>query len=215
MIRWLGVDVASQRDATAMVVVEPVVWIPEQPTPEQLAAAMQRMTLRELHFHVRCIAWLNPGTSYPSTIDKLVELDGTWTPAETYYDRSDLGVAVRDMLDAAHRHGRLLRRPDGITITSGRKSSRFSVTRPDLISLVTRPLAEGRLHVDPDLPGATKLAGQLRDFRVTAGAGAESESTHDDLVIALALALIPSRRYRFGGEPEGAEERIIPAKVPV
>ena len=49
--------------------------------------------------------------------------------------------------------------------------------------------------------------------RTTDVYGAGTESQHDDLVIALVLALIPSQRYRFGGEPPYAVELLIPAEA--
>lgn len=219
-VHWLGLDLGSQRDASAIVVVEPVTHIPEHPTPEQLVRAARTGTTRQLHFHLRHITRSTPGTSYVDTIDQLAEVCRVWRPDRHHFDETGVGVGIGHMLAQAHREGRIGGAyPLGVTITGGQESSGLHITKADLVSLVMRPIEEGRLHVDPDLPGAPKLAQELRDYRVTAGRttdsyGAATESAHDDLVIALALALVPSTRFRFGGEPEGATELHIPAEVP-
>ena len=68
-----------------------------------------------------------------------------------------------------------------------------------LVSSVQALLHEGRLHIQKDLPEAATLVRELQDFRVnftTAGHMTFSarEGKHDDLVLALALAVWRSRK---------------------
>lgn len=218
MEHWIGLDLGRQADASAFVVLEPVVEIPAQPTPEELERSnRRRMPVREVHFHVRAIARSSPGTPYPTTVRKLEELSRHYRPTWTHFDATGVGKAVGDMITTSFREGRILgRRPVGLVITGGHTSSGHSISKVDLVSNVTRALTERRLHVDPDLPGAHKLAQELRDFVVTPGRssdtyGAATESRHDDLVVALAMALVPNRKYRFGTEPGGATELRVPS----
>lgn len=217
--RWMGLDLGSQRDSSAFVVVEPVVHIPQSSSADEMRVAAQTRTIRQLHYYVRAIARSSPGTPYPATIDKLAELTGIHRPAAIYFDGTGVGVAVGHMIEVAYRAGRIWPRPQQITITGGQKATGNNLPKQNLVSLVIRALEEMRLHVDPDLPGAPKLAQELRDFRVTAGRtndvyGNEKDSQHDDLVVALALALIPAHRYRLGGEPPDAVELSTPADIP-
>jgi hypothetical protein len=68
-----------------------------------------------------------------------------------------------------------------------------------LVSGVQALLHEGRLHIQKDLPEAANLVRELQDFRVGFTAAGHMtfnarEGKHDDLVLALALAVWRSRK---------------------
>ena len=87
----------------------------------------------------------------------------------------------------------------GVTITGGDKGSReggdWRVPKRELVSTVQVLLQGGRLKIAEDLPNAAVLIQELLNFRVkiellTAhdSYGPWRERTHDDLVLATALA---------------------------
>lgn len=116
------------------------------------------------------------------------ELNG----AQLLVDRTGVGRPVYDLL----RTGGL--NPIGITITGGsrvtgnRRNPR--VPKRDLINAVLLALQSETLFIAADLPGADLLRQELADMRakVTAAGHDQYEAragTHDDLTIALAIAI--------------------------
>jgi hypothetical protein len=88
--------------------------------------------------------------------------------------------------------------PIGVTITAGETTSHeglvWRVSKIILISRIQALLHDGRLKIHSDLPDAAALVSELQDFRadVTDSGywkfGARA-GKHDDLVLALAIAL--------------------------
>jgi hypothetical protein len=82
-----------------------------------------------------------------------------------------------------------------VTIAGREKSSGGSVAKRDLVGAVQVPLRDRRLKIAEGLPLAAVLAEELSAFRVKVTvAGNETfeawrERDHDDLVLAVALAL--------------------------
>ncbi|TYT27640.1 hypothetical protein FZO89_13870 [Luteimonas viscosa] len=109
-------------------------------------------------------------------------------------DYTGVGRPVFDMF--AGRHA--LRRAQGVVITGGREATRhgpgWSVPKGDLVSKLQALLHAGELRIAASLPDAAVLMRELQDFRVRysdAGNATFSarEGAHDDLVLALALAV--------------------------
>lgn len=122
--------------------------------------------------------------------------------ATVILDETGVGVAVGDLLAKAlradGRGGRLQR----VTITNGLKTTTvpggFHVPKRDLVTAVALALEGDRLSIPSALPLAGTLVEELANFRVKVsaaghdsyGAGADwREGNHDDLVLALALAV--------------------------
>jgi hypothetical protein len=88
--------------------------------------------------------------------------------------------------------------PLGITITGGsevtRNGGNFKVPKRDLVTNLQVLFQAGRLRVAEGLPEARTLINELLNFRVKITANAHDtyeawrEGTHDDLVLAVALA---------------------------
>lgn len=93
---------------------------------------------------------------------------------------------------------RLLRMAQGVVITGGREVSGnragWSVPKGELVSKLQALLHSGDLRIAASLPDAAVLARELQDFRVRFTEAGNAtfnarEGAHDDLVLALALAL--------------------------
>jgi len=110
-------------------------------------------------------------------------------------DETGVGVAVADLFEA-----RTLR-PDKVTITGGIDATSnghsHRVPKRDLASAVEVLLESRRLAIDEALPLAQVLTSELANFKVKVspaghdsyGAGTDwRENSHDDLVLAVALA---------------------------
>ena len=99
---------------------------------------------------------------------------------------------------------------DGVTITSGEKEthegSHWRVPKRDLISACQVLLQQRRLKIAASLPEAKTLTEELLNFRykITQASNLTYESwregTHDDLVLALSLAVWASEKGLFGAE---------------
>ena len=102
----------------------------------------------------------------------------------------------------------------GITITGGslwhkERSYEWHVAKILLTGLVQKYLQSGRLRIGAKLPHAATLQKELRDFRVKISKAANEtyearEGQHDDIVLALAIALFagehPLNRWQPVGE---------------
>lgn len=201
----LGLDLGQARDFSAAVIVERCVrW--EGPLAEEVFAD-EAGRLADVWL-VRHIQRWELGTPYPAVVDqvgRLLEQPVLRRCTAFHFDATGVGRAVADMFKDAYRRGRCGDFwPKPVTITSGESSSGLRVTKGDLVGGLQVALQEGRLRIAAGMPGAEKLRQELLDFRVKISqSGSDSyeavtESAHDDLVVALALALLwPHHR----GEP--------------
>jgi hypothetical protein len=144
------------------------------------------------------------GTPYTSVIAQMVELLDKTAPADAHtrplrgcvlgLDQTGVGRPVVDMFKAARPPCQL----NPVTITAGKTatldSDGWAVPKKDLVAVVQLLLQSRRLKWDVRLPHAKDLARELADFqvRITASAneqfGAWREGSHDDLVLAVAIA---------------------------
>jgi hypothetical protein len=112
-------------------------------------------------------------------------------------DETGVGRAVTDMVRAAGISAWL--RP--FSITCGAAVTSKTVAKKHLIGAVQAPLCSGRLHLAQFLELTPTLTKELSDFRVKVTEDRNEtfaswrERDHDDLVLALALALF------VGNEP--------------
>lgn len=198
---WLGLDLGQAADFTALAVVE------------RRGAAGDN----EAELHVRALRRYELGTSYPSIVDDVVKrLEANPLPPRSRgreipgkptlgVDATGVGAPVVDIF----RRQRALRahlRP--ILITGGDKVTREGgvtrVPKRDLVGAVQVPLQNGRLKISAALPEAATLTSELQNFQVKISESAHDsygswrEGTHDDLVLALAIAL-----WLCSGKPAG------------
>lgn len=174
----VGVDLGQSQDPTAICVVRRFEETGHKPI-----------------FQVGHLERLPLGTSYPNIVAHVAgllarsEIRGK---CELVIDFTGVGRPVFDMFRVQGVS------PIGVTITGGTAITNegliWSVPKGHLISRVQALLHEGRLKIHADLPDATALVSELQSFRVeytdtgymrfNARTGA-----HDDLVLALAIAL--------------------------
>lgn len=195
---YMGIDLGSTFDRSAVIVVEGVRHlVPARPTYEE----PNRHQVAEDHYHVRHISRSEMGTHYEITVARVAEVSDIYRPRFSYFDETGVGLAVHSLFRQFYIAGRLRPMPYGVTITGGESITDSGIPKKDLLSPVTVLGQMGRLHVDENLPGAAKLRQEITDMQrrqnVNTGHvsfGAVTEAAHDDLVIALAMALVPVLR---------------------
>lgn len=193
----VGLDLGQSRDYSALAVVERVAMLPPAD-----ASMWHRANLRPVvESRVRHIQRWELGTPFRTVVDDVAALlhSGPLVDAWLYLDATGVGRGITEMFTEAFREGRMGSAwPVPVTITgggSGTGGSMRRVAKVDLVSAVQAPLEKGLLKVAAGLPLADKLERELKQFRVKISAkgsdtfGALRESDHDDLVVALALAL--------------------------
>ncbi|MFI5165536.1 MAG: hypothetical protein ACHQQS_02865 [Thermoanaerobaculales bacterium] len=172
----LGLDLGQSNDFTAVAIAE---------VAGDLGAQ---------HYAVRYLRRFDLGTPYPTVVSEVRAL--TLTPqlrgCHVVADATGVGRPVLDMLDQARMNPTAVTITGGDTVTS--EDGHFRVPKRDLVSTVQVLLQSGRLKIASALPEAETLVKELLNFQVkiTANAhdvyGAWREGTHDDLVLAVALA---------------------------
>ena len=197
----VGVDLGQSRDPTAICVVALNRPVDEPHRPILRVVFLERLRL---------------GMSYPHMVARVEEVVSKLPPGtELVIDMSGVGRAVYDLFVVARpmmidedgnvRPPRRLS-PIGVTITAGREETRngriYCVPKLDLVSKVQALLHDGRLKISRQLPEAGVLVRELKEFRVdytTAGHVVFNArvGAHDDLVLALALAVWRASRPKI------------------
>jgi len=187
----VGLDLGQAQDYTGIVAVEertPIGW-DSYPTEEPT-------------YNVRHIERLALGTPYPKQVEHVAKLLNTpqLVTAQLVVDHTGVGRAVVDLLRAANL-------PKGLTAVSIHGGDQvthdgdvYRVSKRDLVAAVAVLLATGRLKISAGLPDAAILQAELLGFRVRIDSvtahdsyAAWREGAHDDLVLALALAVWHAR----------------------
>ena len=175
---FVGLDLGQKRDFTTLAVVE------------RLCSSLPC-------FHLRYLERLNLNTSYPAVAERVrdlfakVALRGKTT---LVMDVTGVGVPVYDLL-----HARGVR-PVAVTITGGRSisgiGSQLRVPKGTLIGTLAKLFETGRLKLAAGIPNAAELIEELLNMQVKIhrrtrqeSYGAKGSQKHDDLVLALALAV--------------------------
>lgn len=193
----LGVDVGQAHDPTALAVVARVTTEVTWPGAEHLNPHPKP------RYEVRHLERLPLGKPYPSQVDyvaSLLQRDplARLRPTITV-DYTGVGRPVLDMF----RERTALRMAQGVVITGGREvapiDAGWSVPKVELVSRLQALLHAGLLKVPRALPDAGVLVRELQDFRVSftdAGNAVFNarEGAHDDLVLALAMAVFALSR---------------------
>ena len=174
----IGLDLGQASDYTAIAVVE---W-----TPDALKVRhLQRFAL---------------GTVYPAIVDEVAGLVHRLPHgSDLSVDTTGVGRPVVDLLRA--RGLRLY----AVTITGGDTATHdgmnWRIPKRDLVSAVAVALQTKRLKIAAGLPDAAILTRELLNFKVTIDPktahdsySSWRESDHDDLVLAVALAVWSAER---------------------
>lgn len=188
----VGVDVGQAHDPTAICVASRIVTVATNPIFKDLNP------YKHPRYEVAHLERLKLGMPYPAQVDYL---EGIMTRqplsairAGLLVDYTGVGRPVFDMFGqrAALRHAQ------GVVITGGRQTSGtragWSVPKSELVSKLQALLHAGDLKIASSLPDAAVLARELQDFRVRFTDNGRAtfnarEGAHDDLVLALALAV--------------------------
>jgi len=187
---FIGLDLGQSHDFTAIAVLQravlkgdfdPAVWA----------------CRKQVQLQLRHLERVPIGTPYPDVVQRVVEIVSSpllTGPVHLAVDNTGVGAAVMDLLRAAQPKAALL----PVTITSGDSQNIFHnthrVPKRDLVVGLQVLLQRGGLRIAADLQDAPTLLTELMAMQVkisTAGNeqfGAWREGTHDDLVLAVALA---------------------------
>lgn len=198
---FVGLDLGQARDYTAIAVVTF-----DAGRKEAVALAEQLYRLRgrrvseddlpEAHLEVVHLERMPLGTPYPEMVRRVQALLGT-PPlkgnAELVVDATGVGAAVVGMLREAGLWFK------SVLITAGdqevREENTYRVPKRDLIAAPQVLLQSRELKIAAELPEAETLAAELQNFRYEiTRSGSDTyaawrEGDHDDLVLALALAV--------------------------
>ena len=116
-------------------------------------------------------------------------------------DRTGVGRAVYDMFIRSGISATIT----GVSITAGSRPGAGTVPKVDLVAAVQATLGTHRLKIAPGLAEAQTLAKELESFRAKITPDRNEtfsswrEKDHDDLVLALALAVHAGEMYGIGG----------------
>ena len=201
----VGVDLGQAQDYTAIAVLEVLQHGEEE------------------GYHLRHLERPRLGTSYPDIVQRLLALLAT-SPligcCEMVLDATGVGAPVVDLLRQA---GLSL---TAVTITGADAATRgegggWRVPKRDLVSTLQVALQQGRFKVADGLALGDVFVRELLAFRVKINIATSHDSyeawregDHDDLVLAVALALWQARQgkasvissQRYGGTGEKARD---------
>jgi hypothetical protein len=181
---FAGLDLGQSQDYTALAIIE-------------------RTGNREAEYQYNCrhLQRWQLRTSYPSIVADTVRImnskelqDGDSFPVLAV-DATGVGAPVVDLF----KRERMKVDLKAVQITGGvdetNENGMYRVPKRNLVSLVQVPLQQNRLKIAPGLPEAATLARELQNFQVKINDlahdsyGAWRDGTHDDLVLAVSLAL--------------------------
>jgi len=209
----IGIDLAQSRDRTAIVALasERMEASDEEALAAQDFAAVAnggrwRRPRTQLHHWLVHLDTMPPGASYPVQADRIARtarvLAEEWGRPSLYVDATGVGRPVVDVLRQACEFPIV-----AVTITGGGESTTkgraISVGKADLVGTLEVALSTRRLHADPELTLAKDLDKELRAFSYDLSATGRplyrGRGAHDDLVLALCLALYGADRGATGG----------------
>lgn len=182
---FAGLDLGKSQDFTALIILE------------RLGSGDSAT------FNARHIQRFPLGTAYPTIVAEVAQLLEREplkdSDVRLVVDGTGVGAPVVDLFRKEKKQGTLKARLTPVVITGGdavhREFDLARVPKRDLVGVVQVALQTGRLKIAAQLPEAETLTKELQNFQVkitdTAHDtyGAWREGTHDDLVLALALAL--------------------------
>jgi hypothetical protein len=190
---YTGLDLGQSQDYTAFAVLEKS-WVRDSLSSEP-----------RNHYAVRHLERFPLGTAYTQVCARLARLfqSPPLTGSKLAIDQTGVGRPVVDMLRRSDLEAQI--RP--ITITGGHKATfanqdGWLVPKKELVSTLQVLLQSRRIKVAPSLPEARTLIEELSNFRVKITLacnetfGAWREGAHDDLVLAVAIAVWEGERHQ-------------------
>ena len=201
----IGIDLGQARDATALAVVHSY-------RAEPVETARGR-TRRPLHHDLIALERLPAGTAYPQQIELITAFADRFAEDQKptlYVDATGVGRPVLDLLRQGCPHP--IR---GVTIGSGvipaQSGLDWNVGKAELVGVLEVALSSRRAHFQPGLSLTKDLDKELRAFSYEMSATGrpkyEGRGAHDDLVLALALAVWGAERG--GGAAQVFHEMML------
>ncbi len=200
----LGLDLGKERDPSALVIAERIHITRPAPLRESSGKGYDVLDA----YQVRYIVRFELGTPYDAVVDEVARLMTTVQlkgESLLVFDRTGVGGAVADLFKSAYTRGDLgpCQWPLGVTLTAGfgrsaAEAGYYQTTahKGDVIQRLYMLLERGLVKIPLGLPVADQLTKEVRAFRLKQSTAtgnlsfeAEREADHDDLVIALALAV--------------------------
>jgi hypothetical protein len=186
-----GLDLGQVADYTALAILEKT---------EGPATDSRNRPRRE--YGVRHLKRWHLGTAYPQIVEEVKDLLCKLPGSTLVVDATGVGRAVVDMFRKARLPAQRL---VAVTITGGHAVTEegarsVHVPKKDLVGVVMEALQTHRLAISPGLKEAKTLKKELETFRMKLTAAAHEtfeawrERDHDDLVLAVALALYIGER---------------------
>ena len=181
-----GLDIGQAADYTALAILQAVNPVEMRGVP----------VVEPAIYSCRHLERFELGTPYPAMVDKVRQrLSTPQLRGRTalVVDATGVGAPVLDLLHLAGLNS------IGVTIHGGENvvtvDGGYRVPKRDLVAAVQVLLQQERLKVAERLPEAATLVTELTNFRYTLSAaghdsyGAWRDGEHDDLVLAVALAV--------------------------
>ena len=189
---FMGLDLGQAQDYTALAIVEKV-------TERNILFGTQKE-----QYLVRHLQRFPLGTTYPVIVDRVLAMTRKPPLAGKMALVIDATGVGRPVVDLFRQEGL---KPIAVTITGGSTvtpaGGGYRVPKRDLVSALAVMLQTKRLKISRQLPDAKTLIEELLNFRVTINPRtahdsyeAWREGTHDDLVLATALACWYGKRHR-------------------
>lgn len=201
----VGVDLGQSKDPTSLAVVERVQHV----VPDYLVDELQQSDTGRKHlvemrkelpkpaFNLRLLEQAPLGEAYPTQAERIKRIISRQSIAEhdprVFMDFTGVGRPMYDIMRQA-RVPRLVPvtisfQGSGMNAAGGR-----TVAKLDLVSRLQALMHTGRLHMPDTLPLAKTFRRELIEFRVSYTAVGNAtfgarEGAHDDLVLAVALAV--------------------------
>lgn len=180
---FLGIDVGKRQDHTAIVAVEFSLSKAEQPDPVTYGARTQPQLLLR---HAESLPLGSDHLDLPARIRAVIaSLAGPFKAIHLIIDATGESTLI-EVLRRDRSLDAYSLRP--VAITGGYHTSQLSggyqgIPRPDLLTRLRTAFQTGRLSL-PAAPGLAELESELVAFRTDG-----HQSSHDDLVFALALSV--------------------------
>jgi hypothetical protein len=218
----IGLDLGKTSDFTALVVVKRSLARDAAGSIVRDARGLPAYTFS--CNHINRFELGTPYTTIVAEVSDLVRRSEFVVPPVLAVDATGVGSAVVDLFLDARLHARVV----PVTITGGSAEARwdrwcktgvrgFWVPKTELVSAIHAGLGTRRLGISGRIEHAVTLQRELIDFQVRVTAAAHEtfsarEGMHDDLVLALAIAVwLGSRREVLYERPDPAEAEALQA----
>ncbi len=194
---FIGLDIGQAQDYTALCVIE----VPSIPRTYSTGPYFIREHTQSANpiippvkYRVRHLQRFPLRTPYPKIVIEVGKIVKRLDKATLVIDQTGVGRAIYDMFQQEGL------RPVGITIHGGDRvaddGNSFRVPKRDLVGILTLAFQNGELKIANSLTESRTLVNELLNFKVTINMRTAHDSyevwregVHDDLVLALAIAV--------------------------